>query len=263
MPRKTEVLPLQKCRPHPIFLDCGAYGFYQRKLPFPFKRYLSFVVREHQNCSHIALPDVIGDAEASYNNYRRFLEELDKLNLLSQLRHKLIWTYHLPAKQPRLAYKMADLAKDYGLRWMAGGGVVGLDNLQAKLQFSYFLRQIKEKYGFKLHYWGVFHQEMLVIAQADSADTSAPFTSIRSAVYFSFHSNTLVRRRVAINSRSSYLMRYDSINAFLLYEHFLISSKLLPPHFKFFFVPGSTPSAPPWICSVLKKRCLVSFFDFL
>ena len=254
--------PLQTLRPHPIFLDCGAYGLYQRKQPFPFERYLAFVVREHQNCSHIALPDVIGDAEASYNNYRRFLEELDRLNLLPQLRHKLIWTYHLPAKQPRLAYKMADLAKDYGLRWMAGGGVVGLNNLREKLQFSYFLRQIKEKYGFKLHYWGVIRQEMLLAARADSADTSAPFTATLSASYFVFTGEKLVRCVVPRRVFSTTWLHLNSVNAFLLYELHLLSQGL-PTHFRFYFVPGNVNVFSPWLCVVLKDRILKSFVHFL
>jgi len=249
-----------------IFLDCGAYGFWQRKQPFPFDSYFSFVVRHADLFGLIALPDVINDPQASFINYRTFLEKAEKFGVLDTLRDRLVWTYHLHAASPSLFKEMVSLAKDFSLTWAAGGGLVASKaSIREKLYFVKWLADNTK--DFKLHLWGVYQQELLEAAKPDSADTSLPsrLCATNRVLYWNGHRLWFPQLQSFVTEGDQrHFIFNNSVNALRLAE--MSFSQTWGKDFKFWIVCSdfkSLQAASPFIRRQLKDSILMSFFNFL
>ena len=263
---KTVDLPIVEVNVEPFFLDCGAYGLRkERGKEFPLEEYLQWIVKEHRRTFRIALPDVIGDADESFALYRKALEWLERTvgKEWDKIRRKLVWTYHLTDGKPWVAEDMAKLARDYGLEWMAGGGMLGKVGRKERLKFSAWLGRLREKYGFKLHYWGVTSGELLSLAGASSSDTSAPFTAMRDGRMLVWQDGEVRAVSVKCKERGVWWPHCNSVNTLLLYEEWLKEEGKVGQDFKFIFVVSKPRyRCPPHLARILTAdggRALVSW----
>ena len=168
----------------PVFLDSGAHSVHTHFWDeLPIDDYIHFVDHHHRKFKLIASPDVVGNTQATMDNFHYFNKRLSK----EVPRSKILSVYHLQAKEIHRFPEVLDYSAEAGLKTIALGGAlgVGFNRQQKFLVLDEAYKKIKLMGNvFRVHLFGIADPLSVSIFRPESVDSA---TYIHKAKYLKHH----------------------------------------------------------------------------